>query len=154
MSLEIGYQPEPASPEDQEQMVKWVTDELRRVSTAIDDLARLRKTIVWAEENANLATGYVFSWGNGGLNAGLPILFDCTADEIGISCQTSTTDTIELYVNGQATGATVTLTAGLVAVEDISVPLYRGDVIEFYCVTGNGGGTTTVVSLSLNPTGD
>ena len=107
-------------------------------------------TFVWAEENAALTVGGIFSFGNGatGGNQRLTIPVACTAKVLTISTGASTSGVIELYVNGVATGETLTLTASTTATSNIDYPIAQGDTIHFQCVSGSGG-SPVVVGLGL-----
>ena len=101
---------------------------------------------VWAEENASLSVGSIFSFGNGATGGGqkFTVPVACTAKVLTINTSTSTTGVIELYVNGVATGETLTLSANTKATANINYSIAQGDAVSFYCVSGSGGGNVVV----------
>lgn len=108
---------------------------------------------VWAEENGSLSTavssGFQFSFGNGAVNSsGIVIPYDGVVEKLSICSQTSTTGTVELYKNGSATGATVSLSAGTTGTNTASVSISSGDRITFKTTSGSGG-TVNVVGAFI-----
>lgn len=114
--------------------------------------------MVWAEENANLDvtvnSGYQWSFGNGANSlTGLKMGYPCTLTRLTITAQTSTTGTVEVYKNGVATGATVSLTASTGGITtSIAVPFAQGDRLNFRTVSGSGG-TAVAVGAALETDG-
>lgn len=102
---------------------------------------------IWAEENSNLnpgtAGGAQFSWGNGGTGSGnrfvVPPGGDGTVSGLGLNCEASTTGTVEIYKNGSATGATVSVSGQIKNTASVSVAVVAGDALHFRTTSGSGG---------------
>lgn len=123
--------------------------------------------VIWAEENASLGGSNTFEWafGNGaniqgaeGLGFFEPSGYDCFADAMTIVAgNTSTTATVELYVNntalGASNGAEVVLTSGQKANNDFTdYALATGDNITFRTRSSSGTASANVVALYVRCT--
>lgn len=124
--------------------VEWTT------VSSVGTLSGGGRTTVWAEENADLNTstnsGFQFSFGNGAENEiGLAIGYACAVVALTIQANTATTGVVELYLNGAATGATVSLSSSITGItSDLSISISEGDYITFKTISGSGGDAVVV----------
>jgi Cu/Ag efflux protein CusF len=113
-------------------------------------------TMVWAEEattglDATLNGGFQFSFGNGATSTnGITIPNDCTIVGMSITSATSATGTVELYINGAASGLTVSLSASTkYFINGQSIAITAGDNITFRTTVGAVSGSQIVIGLAL-----
>jgi len=117
---------------------------------AIESVALGGQALIWAEENANLTVGSVFSFGNGASgssNNRICLPKDGAITDLTINTVAATTATIELYINGSATGQTVSLSAATSATISVSQAISAGDTLHFQCTSGSGGSAAVACAL-------
>jgi hypothetical protein len=106
-----------------------------------------------AERSGSVALNDYFAFGNGAqaaLGAKVPIA--CTLGYLTISAETTQTAiTVELYVNGIASGQTVSLASSASAqTAELSYAISAGDTISFRCSSGSTNATTVVGAWFLH----
>jgi len=109
----------------------------------------------FAEESGavSTATGSGFQWsaGNGDetpQNHGVVALISGTITTFALEIEGSTSATVEIYLNGVASGVSVT-TTGPSNVVDVSLPITKGDIVNFRTTATTGTGDSGRVSALL-----
>lgn len=110
------------------------------LSTGFDSANGLATQTFFAEESGAVAPsvngGFQWSYGNGDetpQNSGMPATISGTIVTLGLELEGgSASGTVQLYINGTATGSSVTVTAGSgSATIDINQAISKGDVVNF-----------------------
>lgn len=113
---------------------------------------------IWAEENASLNTsrnsGFQFAFGNGADSEnGVVVGYESIATKLSFSSSTVATGQIELYVNGSATGRTISINSEVSKIEAITpLALSESDRITFRTISGSNG-NTIIMGLVLQTNG-
>lgn len=111
-------------------------------------------SMLWAEEtgdiNPSTNNGYQWSFGNGVENSfGVVIPYAYTIKGMTAICESGTGNgTVEVYINGAATGVTITFSGGQDSRSDLNYQVDAHKRIAFRTITGSGGQRATV-SISM-----
>lgn len=118
-----------------------VTDiSLFGLSTGQDSGTGVATQTFFAEESGPVATtvnsGFQWSYGNGvetPQNSGVPATISGVIETLGLELEgVNASGTVELYINGVATGTSVTVTAGSGSITiDVNEAVSKGDVVNF-----------------------
>jgi hypothetical protein len=106
-----------------------------------------------AERGASVALDQYFAFGNGGQpTQGVRIPINSTLGYLTISSDTTQTAiTVELFVNGLASGQTVSLSSTSSAQSaELAYAITAGDTVTFKCVAGSANATTLVGAWFLH----
>jgi hypothetical protein len=107
------------------------------------------------EKNANLAAGAFVSYGNGGNSAGGGVIIyeSCVLDGLSFKSASNVTSTseIEVYINGLASGKTLTITNGTNSayISDLNQNINSGDEVHIRVNSGSGGTLYTATAWFL-----
>ena len=117
---------------------------------------------IYGEESANLATGWLFSFGNGevgqdiGPIVNVPTGYSCEAVKLSFSCRTALTAQINLGVNqvDQGVNYSVSVAAATKNTAEFATPLAisDGDQINFNCVSVTGTSDGAIANVLLKYT--
>jgi len=135
----------------------YVTDSTGAIAHPLNAPLVVSSQTFFAEEsgavNANTNGGFQWSAGNGDetpQNSGCVALMSGTIKTLGLEVEGSGAQfTVEVYIDGVATGMTVTTAAGTSETSDVDIPVAKGQLVNFRTITSIGSATSGRVNALL-----